>query len=484
MIDAARQAEPFAATADAASYVPRRATETALEALEWALRSGRRTLVMTGPAGIGKTTLLRVLQRRLGNDFRSIYAPYAALPADELCAWLLGLLDEKSQGDPEEELLAFARESATRCHGLVAAIDDAGSIPLATARRLTALVARAEGALRMILVCGDEDPAESIYPALGPVFEEIRVEEPLCLDEAIHYIDRRLERAQAPESVRARFVPDTVRTLHRQSRGIPGVLHQLASEVVRGRLPEHGAEPGAGARVEDVSWHDAPPVVAWEAGDDEEDYDREVPPELLRARSRLRRLQAPPRTLLIAGAALLIALAAAVLPWLRPTLLPPQPLEGIPEPQAPQEPAVQPSVAWPEVAPPSLEPAPPLPAPREEVAEVVPQPVAEVVPSEAAGVGGAPLDEVPSAPPTPSQTAAPAPAPAAEGATPAFIAVSINATPWARIAVDGVLVGETPLADLPLVPGPHTITATLPSGQIFERTVEVSAESRHFAFGP
>ena len=48
-----RQAEPFAATADAASYVPRRATEAALEAAEWALRSGRRSLVLTGPAGIG-----------------------------------------------------------------------------------------------------------------------------------------------------------------------------------------------------------------------------------------------------------------------------------------------------------------------------------------------------------------------------------------------------------------------------------------------
>ena len=50
--------------------------------------------------------------------------------------------------------------------------------------------------------------------------------------------------------------------------------------------------------------------------------------------------------------------------------------------------------------------------------------------------------------------------------------------------MDGVYVGDTPLADLPLLRGEHTITATLPDGQVVERTVQVDADSRHFGFGP
>ena len=60
----------------------------------------------------------------------------------------------------------------------------------------------------------------------------------------------------------------------------------------------------------------------------------------------------------------------------------------------------------------------------------------------------------------------------------------IGSTFAARIDVDGIPLGETPLAGLPLLPGPHVIRATLPDGRILERTVEVSPDSRHFSFGP
>jgi hypothetical protein len=54
--------------------------------------------------------------------------------------------------------------------------------------------------------------------------------------------------------------------------------------------------------------------------------------------------------------------------------------------------------------------------------------------------------------------------------------VSINATPWAIVRVDGRELGETPLAGIELEPGPHIFQARMPDGSTREQTVEVTAE--------
>jgi type II secretory pathway predicted ATPase ExeA len=67
-------------------------------------------------------------------------------------------------------------------------------------------------------------------------------------------------------------------------------------------------------------------------------------------------------------------------------------------------------------------------------------------------------------------------------AGPGLFDVSINATPWANIEIDGVDVGVTPIGTVPLLAGPHTFTAHMPDGRIVERVVEISAEERFIAF--
>ena len=62
------------------------------------------------------------------------------------------------------------------------------------------------------------------------------------------------------------------------------------------------------------------------------------------------------------------------------------------------------------------------------------------------------------------------------------IAVSINATPWATIEVDGRALGETPLAGVMLAPGRHVFRATMPDGRVREETIEVSRQQRAISF--
>ena len=90
-------------------------------------------------------------------------------------------------------------------------------------------------------------------------------------------------------------------------------------------------------------------------------------------------------------------------------------------------------------------------------------------------------------PPSPKELASsPAEQPGTE--TPASqvattrIAVGINATPWATIEVDGVEVGETPIAGVPLTPGSHLFRARMPNGRVIEKTVEIGAETRYVTF--
>ncbi len=64
----------------------------------------------------------------------------------------------------------------------------------------------------------------------------------------------------------------------------------------------------------------------------------------------------------------------------------------------------------------------------------------------------------------------------------ALIPVHVNARPWAVIEVDGIDFAATPIAKIPLVPGPHTFRARLPDGQVIERIVEIDEEHRFVVF--
>jgi hypothetical protein len=86
--------------------------------------------------------------------------------------------------------------------------------------------------------------------------------------------------------------------------------------------------------------------------------------------------------------------------------------------------------------------------------------------------------------PPPIEPAPPAPSPAPAPQPRAPVSVHVNATPWAEINVDGVDVGVTPLAGLPLLPGRHTFQARMPDGRVLEQVVEIGPGARHVAFGP
>jgi len=63
------------------------------------------------------------------------------------------------------------------------------------------------------------------------------------------------------------------------------------------------------------------------------------------------------------------------------------------------------------------------------------------------------------------------------------VSVNINATPWARVTVDGEELGVTPLGSIAMQPGLHHIVARMADGREIEQEIWVDAENRHIVLG-
>jgi len=229
---AGRVRDPFPSTSDPAEYVPRAATEAALEALEAALEASEGPLALTGPPRLGKTLLARVLAGRLERRFESAHLAYSALPPEPLCAWALEQLGHEPGANPEAALVDRARRSAAEGRPVLLIVDDGAALPLSTARGLSDLAAVARGALRLLVVASDQSGVPGVLAGLGPDLQEIRLTQPMSAEETVRYVQARLGESAVPESVRARFDREELFRLHRDSCGVPGNLHRLADRVV------------------------------------------------------------------------------------------------------------------------------------------------------------------------------------------------------------------------------------------------------------
>jgi len=244
--------DPFAITPDPEVYVPRAATETARKELLRSACNPAKTTALIGPPGLGKTLLLHLLAREAPDEMQCVYLPYAALPPEELCAWALGLLGLPNADDPIGALQAFGRDLREQGASLLITIDDAGAMPIATARWAGEFVENSGGSVRLAIAASDNASGNRAIAAIGSNFDIVHLNEPLTESETRKYIDGRLALARVPDSIRARFDDRTVRLLHRVSAGIPRRLHAAAAEIMQ-ELPEAPARENADERAAPVA---------------------------------------------------------------------------------------------------------------------------------------------------------------------------------------------------------------------------------------
>jgi len=226
--------QPFGLTADSRFVYVGPSQREALASLYCGVTLGRSVLALIGPAGTGKTTLLRHLINRLHHSARTIYLFQTQCSRGELLEFFLRELG--IDGPPTvsaiqrhaAKLLADERRDGSRC---VLAIDEAqnlGEETLEAVRLLTNLES-AEGKLVQIILAGqpafgemlDRPGLESLRQRIG-IFARLA---PLSQEQVADYIGHRLR--VAGYSGPPLFVADAVAAVADASGGIPRCIDNL-----------------------------------------------------------------------------------------------------------------------------------------------------------------------------------------------------------------------------------------------------------------
>ena len=529
--------EPFSAEPEAGCYVPRTASELAIQDLQRAL-AGRQTriVLLYGPPGIGKSVLLQQVEHRFQPPHVCLRMEHESLSAEAICAWLgrelesrathsgqAETLSQKFRGllqaaspqsrSPTEGLLRQVEGYAQRGLHVVAMVDSADDIDAESIRYLAQVSKRAAGAFRICVASSNPSLATQVTDCA----QVVHYVDPLSETETRDYICARLERAQAVPGFLGRLDSASLRRLFRFSGGNPRRLHAELS-LIRIELQAQEREQPRGRgeslpRAKAVTPVSSPPVA---------------PPRLTRQPAAWS--SQPASVEARAGSSR--SSPGARLPVSRePSSEPAEPQEPLPPstprpPEAAQPPSPEPLSPEPlSLEPESLEPASLAPGPDLRSQETssptdaspapsvpltseppTPSPATPTAPrgiryvTAAAAIlvlalagwlvrdaptgdtptGAAPT-EASSAPPRPPlQQEVPSPPPVATA--PAPVAVNINAEPWAEIEIDGRRVGDTPLGDVPVEPGLHVFRASFSDGRVVERRIVIDAESRWVYF--
>ncbi len=227
---------PFLLSPDPFYYFPASPHEAARNVLKYGIERGEGFMVLSGPAGTGKTLLLRTLMEKLHSSKRTAVVLTPSVTPEQLLYMLLSELDCRpvdqngSMADLfqlfQECLLNYAKNSKE----IVIVVDEAQLMPLDTLEslRLLSNLETSNRKLIQIILCGQTELEEILQdPRLGQLTQRITVIErlrPLTLRETSQYVTYRLAKAGRPDLTPSFWA---LRLLHRRSKGIPRLINRL-----------------------------------------------------------------------------------------------------------------------------------------------------------------------------------------------------------------------------------------------------------------
>jgi type II secretory pathway predicted ATPase ExeA len=219
---------PFSRTTRPTAYVPRPESEQVLEGLQARVVAGDAALSrIAGPAGMGKSLLLRVLADRTAEQLSSVLVPNPCAGPEDLARQVLDAMHDPSQSAPQLRLVEVAKQLSDS-GGLLLLVDNAERLAPEALAALEDWHQRSEGCLRS--VCATLVPIAERSTANAA--DEFALLQPLELAESTALVEAAMERAGLHGPTRARFNNATMMQLQDRARGIPGRLLDDAARLL------------------------------------------------------------------------------------------------------------------------------------------------------------------------------------------------------------------------------------------------------------
>jgi general secretion pathway protein A len=226
---------PFRLTPEPHYFYSTPSYQRAYARLRLAIRARSGFIVLTGQAGVGKSTLLRILMSRAESDIHAAFIFNPNLSISELLRFILKDFGISVATDDKfvlmERLQTYLLRQFQDNHFVTLLVDEAQTANgrLLEELRLLSNFETDTAKLLQIVLIGQPDLVETLDRSeLRQLKQRITVRlslDPLKRDEVQHYIDFRLRRAGYSE--RGLFDRRVARRIFRYSRGVPRLINNI-----------------------------------------------------------------------------------------------------------------------------------------------------------------------------------------------------------------------------------------------------------------
>jgi general secretion pathway protein A len=237
------QRKPFSLTPDPDFFYLSHDHVEAIEHLIYGISDGEGFLMLVGEIGTGKTTLSRVLTRKLGN---SIIYSLVLNPFQDFATLLKSIISDfglvpngDSKSDLIDQLIRFLlQEVGPKGKTALIIIDEAQNLSIDTLEqlRLISNIETDKEKLLQILLLGQEELMQKIeQKELRQLNQRISVRyflTPLNKEEMTRYIDHRIKVSRSPAAPPITFSRRAVRDIFKYTQGVPRVVNMLVNRCL------------------------------------------------------------------------------------------------------------------------------------------------------------------------------------------------------------------------------------------------------------
>jgi general secretion pathway protein A len=229
---------PFNQTPDTSFFFPSEKHKSALNAMSYAVMYRKGFVVITGDIGCGKTTVSRLLLRKIDGKVKSACITNTHLSPKGVLTLILEDLGLPYREGPKEKLLLqlnhYLVQQIKEDQNVVFIIDEAQNLSascLEEIRMLSNLETEKEKLIQIILLGQPELRHKLELPQLEQLRQRIRVSfhlSALSEEETKNYIHYRIEKAmedgQKGDSL---FEPEALELIYNQTHGVPRMINAL-----------------------------------------------------------------------------------------------------------------------------------------------------------------------------------------------------------------------------------------------------------------